>query len=414
MGHSPPMRATRSAARVRKPEQAVASDLEDVSGQVALVGVGESEHSRASGRSTLEIAGQAVERALADAGLSPRDVDGLLYSGGIPEQLDARAFHARFGTSHEIWECPRGGGMNLAATAPLEAARALREGRASVLVNVFAVAWASQRGQMLGGPGQFHAQERWKRNLEVPFGWFPQPVYFATIARRHMHEYGTRPEQLGEIAVACRRHANRHPGAVMHARELSLEQYLARPMLCDPLRVEDCCLISDGGGAFVMTSPERARDLRKPPILAVGIGEARSRTGTFWAQQPDFTATPQELAAPRAFAMAGIRPEDVDVLTLYDPFTIVALMQIEDMGFCEKGAGGEFVSGGNLRFDGGALPFNTHGGMLSHAYVLGISHVVETVCQLRGEAFAQVPDARVGVYGGYTGAMASTLVLARA
>jgi acetyl-CoA acetyltransferase len=390
-----------------------ASELEDVSGEVAIVGVGESRHTRASGRGTVEIAAAAVEAALADAGLAPRDVDGLLFSGGLPEQLDAAAFHRHFGTSHEIWECPRGGGMNLAATAPLEAARALRAGRASVLVNVFAVAWASQRGQMTGGPGQFHAQERFKRNLEVPFGWFPQPVYFATIARRHMHEYGTTPEALGEIAVACRAHANRHPGAVMHDRTLTLEQYLARPMLCDPLRTEDCCLISDGGGAFVMTSRERARDRPHPLVTARGVGEARSRTGTYWAQQPDFTATPQVFSAPPAFAMAGIDPGDVDVLTLYDPFTIAALMQIEDMGFCPKGEADAFVREGNLRVDGGRLPYNPHGGMLSHAYVLGIAHVVETVRQLRGEAWAQVPDARIGVYGGYTGHMASTLVLAR-
>ena len=398
----------------RAPEAwGVANPLEDVSGEVAIVGVGESEHTRASGRSTTAIAAAAVEAALADAGLGPGDVDGLLFSGGLPEQLDAAAFHSHFGTSHEIWECPRGGGMNLAATAPLEAARALRDGRASVLVNVFAVAWATQRGAMIGGPGQFHAQERYKRNLEVPFGWFPQPVYFATIARRHMHEYGTSPEALGEIAVACRVHANRHPGAVMHGRELTLEQYLARPMLCDPLRTEDCCLISDGGAAFVMTSRERARDRPHPLVTAMGMGEARARTGPYWAQQPDFTATPQVFSAPPAFEMAGIAPPDVDVLTLYDPFTIVALMQIEDMGFCEKGEADAFIRAGNLRVDGGCLPYNPHGGMLSHAYVLGIAHVVEVVRQLRGEAHAQVSDARIGVYGGYTGQMASTLVLAR-
>jgi acetyl-CoA acetyltransferase len=395
------------------PESGIATPLENVSGEVALVGVGESEHTRASGRDTRAIAAEAVERALADAGLAPGDVDGLLHSGGIPEQFDAAAFHAHFGTRHEIWESPRGGGMNLAATAPLEAARALRAGKARVILNVFAVAWATQRGEMTGGPGQFHAQERNKRNLEVPFGWFPQPVYFATIARRHMHVYGTSPEALGAIAVACRRHANLHPGAVMHGRELTLEQYLARPMLCDPLRVEDCCLISDGGAAFVMTSRERARDLPQAPILAIGMGEARSPTGTYWAQQPDLTATPQAVAAPDAFAQAGIDPADVDVLTLYDPFTIAALMQIEDMGFCEKGAGGAFVAGNTLHFDGGRLPYNPHGGMLSHAYVLGIAHVVETVRQLRGQAAAQVPGARIGVYGGYTGHMASTLVLAR-
>ena len=162
-----------------------------------------------------------------------------------------------------------------------------------------------------------------------------------------------------------------------------------------------------------MTSVERARDLPRRPIVVAGVGEGHSSTGTYWSQQPDFTATPQVFAAPEAFAMSGLSPQDVDVLTLYDPFTIVALMQIEDMGFCKKGEGGAFVEGDALHFDGGRLPYNTHGGLLSHAYVLGISHVVEVVRQLRGEAAAQVRDAEVGVYGGYTGHMASTLILRR-
>jgi acetyl-CoA acetyltransferase len=177
--------------------------------------------------------------------------------------------------------------------------------------------------------------------------------------------------------------------------------------------MEDCCLISDGGGAYVMTSVERARDLAKPLVVVEGVGEGHSGAGIFWAQQGDFTSTPQSFAAPAAFAMAGIRPRDVDVLALYDPFTIVTLMQIEDMGFCAKGEGGAFVEGTTLHFDGGGLPTNTHGGLLSHAYVLGISHVVELVRQLRGEASAQVPEPEIAVYGGYTGAMASTLVLRR-
>jgi acetyl-CoA acetyltransferase len=395
------------------PDWGYAEPLEDVGGQVAIVGVGDADHTRASGRSAEEIAAQAVERALEDAGLGPRDVDGLLYSGGVAP-FPAKAFHAHFGTDHDIWESGQGGGMTWAATAPCVAAEALRRGDARHVVNVFSVSWASQRGSMVGGPGQFHAAERFKRNLEVPFGWFPQPVYFATIARRHMHAFGTTEAQLGAIAVACRRHANLHPGAVMHDRTLTLEQFLARPMLVDPLRVEDCCLISDGGGAYVMTTPERARDLRKPPIHVAGVGDGRSGTGTFWSQQADFTSTPQVFSAPAAFRMAGITPADVDLLTLYDPFTIAALMQIEDMGFCAKGEGGAFVEGETLFHDGGRLPYNTHGGLLSHAYVLGISHVVEVVRQLRGEASAQVPGAGIGVYGGYTGATASTLVLRRA
>ena len=384
-----------------------------VSGRVAIVGVGEAEHTKASGRSAHEIAGESVARAIEDAGLRPEEVDGICFSGGMGPAFDAKAFHEHFGTGHAMFESPQGGGMVWAATVPSIAAEALRTGAARHIVNVFAVSWASQRDEMVGGPGQFHAAERFKRNLEVPFGFFPQPVYFASIARRHMHEYGTTAEQLGAIAVTCRRHANRHPGAIMRNKTLELEQYLARPMLVDPLRVEDCCLISDGGGAYVMTTPERARDLRRPPVWVEGVGEGHAGSGAYWSQQGDFTATPQVFSAPAAFEMAGIGPADVDVLAVYDPFTIVTLMQVEDMGFCPKGQGGAFVSGDGLFYAGGRLPTNTHGGLLSHAYVLGISHVVELVRQLRGEAACQVAGAEVAVYGGYTGAMASTLVLRR-
>jgi acetyl-CoA acetyltransferase len=396
------------------PEWGTAIPKQDVSGQVAIVGVGESDHSQASGRDAVSIGAEAVERAISDAGLEPEDIDGLMYSGGIGPQFDAAAYHAHFGTRHELFVSQQGGGMTFAATAPEVAASAFARGRARNIVNVFSVAWATERNKPQGGgPGQFHARERFKASFELPFGWYPQPVYFATIARRHMHEWGTRPEDLGAIAVACRRHANGHPGAVMREKSLSLEAYLERPLLVDPLRKEDCCLISDGGGAYVMTSADRAMDRPKPPIWVAGIGAGVSGAGSYWSQQGDFTATPQVFSAPAAFEMAGITSEDVDVLTLYDPFTIVALMQIEDMGFCKKGEGGAFVRGDSLHFDGGRLPYNTHGGLLSHAYVLGISHVVEVVRQLRGEAANQVAGARIGVYGGYTGATASTLVLAK-
>jgi acetyl-CoA acetyltransferase len=390
-----------------------AAEYEDVSAEVAIAGVGEADQTKASGRTTKQIAAQAVERALVDAGLEPGDVDGIMYVPFGRDQFDQAAFHEHFGTAHEMWESDRGGGMVWAGTAPYEAAHALRADKAHHIVNTFAVAWATQRGQMVGGPGETHAHELFKQNLEVPFGWFPQPVYFATIARRHMHEFGTTQEQLGAIAVSCRRHANLTPGAVMHDKPLTMQQYLASPMIVEPFRKEDCCLISDGGAAYVMTSAERARDLQQPVVEVVGVGLGNSVTGTHWAQQEAFTSTPQVFAAPIAFRMAGVTPGDVDVLTCYDPFTIVSLMQIEDMGYCQKGEGGAFVEGDALAFDGGVLPYNTHGGMLSHAYVLGIAHVVEVVRQLRGEAAAQVPDARVGVYGGYTGPQASTLILRR-
>jgi acetyl-CoA acetyltransferase len=387
-----------------------ATALDDISGRVAIAGIGETAYTKASGRSAREIAGEAAERAIADAGLEPADIDGLTYSGAFPD-FDVAAFHEHFGTTQEIWSSPWGGGMAWAATAPHLAAGAIAQGRARHVLNVFAVAWATQRGSMTGGPGEVHAAQSLKQNLEVPFGWFPQPVYFATIMRRHTIEFGTTEEQFGAIALACRRHANLNPDAVMHGRPMGMADYLAAPMLADPLRLLDSCLISDGGAAYVTTSVERARDLRRPPVVVAGVGEGYSGSGTHWALQPAFTSTPQVFSAPGAFAMAGLAPSDVDVLTVYDPFTVVSLMQIEDMGFCPKGEAGAFVEGDTLHHDAGRLPFNTHGGLLSHAYVLGIAHVVELVKQLRGTAAAQVPGCEVGVYGGYTGHMASTLVL---
>jgi acetyl-CoA acetyltransferase len=391
-----------------------AEPYEDVSGAVAIVGVGEADHTAASGRTTKDIALQAVERALADAGLTPGDVDGIMSSPFGGDQLTEDDFRAHFGVSHDMWVSRQGGGMRWAATAPYEAALALRRGEATCILNTFAVAWATQRSSMVGGPGQVHAEENSKQNLEVPFGWFPQPVYFATVARRHMHEYGTLEAHLGEIAVACRTHATRNPSAVMHLRPMTLEDFIDRPYIAEPFRKEDCCLISDGGGAYLMTTPERARDLRSPTVELAGVGLGTSFTGSHWAQQPEMTATPQVFAGPVAFEMAGVTPADVDVFTCYDPFTIVTLMQLEDLGFCAKGEGGPFVAETNLLNDGGGLPIQTHGGMLSHAYVLGIAHVVEVVRQLRGDAAAQVPGAEIGIYGGYTGPQAATLVLRRA
>ncbi len=389
-----------------------ANELDDVSGQVAIVGIGETAYTKASGRTAREIGAEAAERAILDAGLTPDDIDGLTWSGAFAD-FDIGAFHEHFGTSHEMWTSPWGGGMAWAATAPYLAAQAIATGKARHVLNVFPVAWATQRGSMTGGPGEVHAAQSLKQNLEVPFGWFPQPVYFATIMRRHMIEFGTTPEQFGAVAVACRRHANLNPAAVMHGRPMTMTDYLAAPYLAEPLRLLDSCLISDGGAAFVTTSTERARDLPRSPAIVLGVGEGYSDSGTHWSQQRAFTSTPQGFCAPRAFSMAGVAPADVDVLTVYDPFTVVSLMQIEDMGFCAKGDVGRFVEGDTLLHDSGRLPFNTHGGLLSHAYVLGIAHVVECVKQLRGTAGAQVPDCEVAVYGGYTGHMASTLVLGR-
>ena len=185
------------------------------------------------------------------------------------------------------------------------------------------------------------------------------------------------------LPVTFRAHANRHPGAVMREKTLTVEDYLQRPLLTDPLRVEDCCLISDGGAAYVYTTPERARDLQQTPVIVEGVGRGIVDGAPYISQQRDITATPQTFSAPWAFAMADLTPADLDVIAVYDCFSITALMQIEDMGLCPKGEGGNFIQDGRLRFDRprsqGGIPCNTHGGLLSQGHCWGLNHVVEAV-----------------------------------
>src|SRR3954469_11613513 len=276
-----------------------------MSAQVAIAGIGETAYTKASGRTAREIGAEAAERAIADAGLEPKDIDGITWSGAFGD-FTVDEFHDHFGTKHDVWTSPWGGGMAWAATAPYLAAQAIARGDAKHVLNVFPVAWATQRGSMTGGPGEVHAAQSLKQNLEVPFGWFPQPVYFATIMRRHMLEFGTTAEQFGAVALAGRRHANLHPDAVMHGRDMTVADYLASPYLAEPLRLLDSCLISDDGAAYVTTSVERARDLKQPPAVVLGVGEGYSDSGTHWSQQRAFTSSPQVFSAPDAFAMARI------------------------------------------------------------------------------------------------------------
>ena len=216
-----------------------------------------------------------------------------------------------------------------------------------------------------------------------------------------MHEFGTTAEQLGAIAVAMRKHAQHNPNAVMHGRPLSLEDYLASPMLADPYRLFDCCLETDGAAAVIVTTPERARDLGRDPIYIMGVAAGQPYPADEITNRKDIFRTGLTLAAPEAFAMAGIVPDDVDFAEIYDCFTFEVLQQIEEIGFCKRGEGGAFVEGGRIEL-GGALPVNTHGGLLSEAHVLGMNHIVEAVRQLRGAAGErQVQGAEIGVVTGW-------------
>ncbi len=411
-------RSLQSIARAAVvPDGGTSVALDDIAGVAAITGIGETAVSGPSGREPRQMALEAIAAAIADAGLQPADIDGLMVSGHIADQVTADDFRRHFGTRRPLWFSTDGGAMIWAGTCGHTAATAMLAGKATHIVNVFAVDWASRRAAGTGTPGDWHAGEALKAHLEVPMGWYPQPVYFATFARRYMHEYGLTEEQLATIPLTFRRHANGHPGAVMGGRKLTLEDYLNRPPLAGPLRREDCCLISDGAAAWVMSPTERARDMPQVPAIIDGVGHGRIAGAPYISQQRDMTATPQVFAAPWAYAMANTSPSEIDVIAVYDCFSSTALMQIEDLGFCRKGDGGSFIQDNRLhhtrpRQEGG-IPCNTHGGLLSHSYLLGASHVVELVKQLRGSAANPVTDARRAVYAGFTADESSTLILRR-
>jgi acetyl-CoA acetyltransferase len=378
---------------------------------VSIVGVGSSPYAKRSGVPLQSLVVAAIQAAVADAGLATSDIDGIVTESSltpvtVPPDAMIRAlrirdlrFQAHLGIA--------GAGI---VAAPLLAARAIEAGLADVVVSYFGVDFGSDAA----GPYGFHAHDPAKSSAEIPFGWYGQPVYFAGVARRYRHEYGLAAERLGEIAVAARTHARTTDDALM-TDELTIEQYLASPMIADPLRRNDCCLVNDGATAVVLAATDRARDLRRHPVEVAGGALATSpdTQSGYFTQATDYLSTPAVYSAPAAFAAAGRKPGDVDVAEIYDCFTISLLLQLEDLGFCARGEGGDFVADGRIRL-GGELPVNTHGGLLSHSYVLGGHHVVEAVRQLRhARGGGQVAEASLAAVTGLGVPEHSTLLLER-
>lgn len=367
-----------------------------LAGSVAVAGVGETEYSKASPRTALELQMEASLTAIADAGLTPRDIDGVIPIGitGAP----AEEYVAAFGIPDLRFSAliPHGGASGIGALQA--AAAAIATGVASnVLVpsgrNVSAGARAGVRIHQMP---QFHFVTEFERHI----GAIAPAQLYAPMARRHMERYGTTSRQLGEIAVSTRAHALLRDNAVM-TKPITIEDHQNSRMIADPFRLFDCSLESDGGAAFVVTSAERARDLRQPSVELMGVAMGHPDSPSSITQRPDMTHLGIAKAAPIAFEMAGVEHADIDVAEVYDCFTFVVLCQLEDLGFCAKGEGGDFVSDGKLRL-GGSLPTNTHGGLLSQAHMLGMNHIVELVRQLRGHGgAAQVEGASVGLATGY-------------
>jgi acetyl-CoA acetyltransferase len=362
-------------------------------GASAVVGVADD----VSPTGELERTGRALEvamilEALDDAGLSLSDVDGVCHaesSMGLAEYL---GIHPTFtdstmtgGSSYEVH---------------LEhAAAAIAAGVCDVVVSVYASTPRSDRTRKRqvarrfpGGPNPM-AEWEWPYGLRMPMG------PYALAANRHMHEFGTTSEQLAQIAVSTREWAALNPRA-RYQTPITVDDVLSSPMQTSPLHLLDCCLVTDGAGAFVLASAERARSLRKPPVYV--LGAATCHDHLMISQMPDLTITPGAVSGANALAMAGISTDDVDVLMGYDSFTITALLHLEDLGFCSKGEGGPFAADGKLG-PGGSLPMNTNGGGLSftHPGMYGMFLITESVRQLRGEGEArQVPGAQVAVAHG--------------
>jgi len=361
----------------------------------AITGVGETKYLRGTDRTALSFQLEASLNAIRDAGLEPSDIDGL-----IPYGMGAVAedFITNFGIKDLRFSAttPMGGAS---AVASIQCALAVIE--AGICNHVLlSLGRTGYSGGRIGSRVQQMPQFRVIGEFEMPSGAIAPAQLYAPMARRHMELYGTKSAQWAEIAVTTRQHALMQSNATMQ-RPITIEDHQNSRMISDPLRLLDCSLESDGGAAVVISAPDRARDLRKPPVTIMGVAEGHPDSPSAITQRPDLTTVGLAKAAPRAFAMAGVTHDDIDVAEIYDCFTYIVMCQIEDLGFCKKGEGGPFVENGALSLNGGRLPVNTHGGLLSQAHMAGMNHIVELARQLRGEAEAQVPEAEIGLVTGY-------------
>jgi acetyl-CoA acetyltransferase len=392
--------------------------------RICIAGVGETEYRPWGGiadRSEFQLACEAVLAACADAGLSPRDLDG--FASYANDRNDAPRLAAALGCpelrfSGMVWD--GGGGGVCAAVA--HAAAAIHAGSASAVAVVRALCQGEYgRFGRVGGRTQARPTAgaappgfAWG----LPYGLLSPAAMYALMARRHMHEFGTTHRQMGHVAVAARAHANRNPRAIMFGRTLTLEEHAAARPIADPYRLYDCCLESDGACAVVLVAAERARDLRRPPVRILAAAEGGEGTwgASLYTHAAPSPAYPSANAAPvarRLWAMAGCDPEDVDVVQLYENFTGMVLMALEDYGFCPRGEGGRFVEDGKLAWPHGNLPLNTAGGNLSEAYVHGLNLVVEGVRQMRGESTCQVEGAELCLVAGGPGVAPTSALLLR-
>ncbi|WP_320176562.1 thiolase domain-containing protein [Roseovarius pacificus] len=379
-----------------------------IKGKAYIAGIYEHPTRYAPDKSTAQLHAEVAKGALEDAGLRSEDVDGYFCGrdapGGAWAMVDYLGLKVRHVDSTESGGCSYI--MHLG-----HAAEAIASGKCSVAL--VTLAGKPRTGDI--GTKAVGAEE----DFEAAYGATTHNAY-AMCAMRHMHDFGTTPEQLAWIKVAASHHAQYNPNARLQD-VVTVEEVLASPMISDPLRRMDCCVVTDGGGAIVVTSKEIAQSLNRPLVTLTGHGEAMK--GPRGGNRLDLTYSAGAWSGPRAFQEAGVVPQDIKYASIYDSFTITVLMQLEDLGFCEKGQGGKFVSDGNLISGVGKLPFNTDGGGLCNNHPVnrgGMTKIIEAVRQLRGEAHpkVQVPGCDLALVHGTGGLLglrhgASTAILER-
>ncbi|WP_325096781.1 thiolase C-terminal domain-containing protein [Mycolicibacterium vinylchloridicum] len=368
----------------------------------AIAGIGATDFSRNSGRTTLTLATQAAVSAIADAGLERADIDGLVKSDYDDVQCTDLA-HSLGLPGVTYWGATGIGGgapcgMVGQAVAAIQAGLATNvlvyralNGRSGVRFGKGSGVQRTGGAQYVGGNGSYE-------EFLYPYGVVAPGQMFAMVARRHMLEYGTTSDDLGSIAMTVRARANANPAAQMHDRTMNRQQYDAAPLIADPLRLFDHCLETDGACAVVVTSAERASDRPHPRVLIRAVSQgmiAEPQSGSFLTAlfRESLTDQPSAQAARTLYRRAGMGPDEVDVAQFYDCFTITLLLQLEDYGFCAKGEGGPFATSGAIDL-GGRLPVNTAGGNLSEGYIHGLNHVLEGVRQMRGTSTSQVDGAQ--------------------
>jgi len=375
----------------------------------AIAGIGYTDFTAKSGRTVLDLALEACSKAMADAGVGAADVDGVI-SYHFNDSVPSIAVATGLGLPEARYAVEFSSGGNAANLIVLSAAAAIEAGLAKTVLCYRAMNGRS--GFRLGG-GRDMAS-RGITQFTAPFGWITYPQAMAMWCRRHMIKYGTTSEQMGAVAVSCRNHAQLNERAMMRA-PMSLADHQASRMIVEPFHLLDICLESDGACAVLVTKADRARDLKPKPVYimggAYGGGPFQGDDLFDAIRWPEHAHNYAKYIAGDLWASAGVGPKDVDVAEIYDCFTYSVIMQLEGLGFCKDGEGGAFVQNGRIGL-GGEIPVNTHGGLLSEAYIHGFNHVIEAVEQLRGQSGArQVPDAEIALTTAGAMTCGSALVL---